>query len=51
MRAFGQPSDSEPFTMATRLLTPIRRRSTVDLSLHFFGVALKLERGRLEDNG
>jgi hypothetical protein len=29
------------------------RRSTVDLSLYFFGVSLKLERGRIaiEDNG
>jgi hypothetical protein len=34
-------------------LTSIRRRSPVDLGLHFFGVALKLERGRIaiKDNG
>ena len=38
---------------ARRLLTPIPRRTTVDLGLHFFGVSLKLERGRIaiEDNG
>ncbi len=43
----------QPFAMARRLLNPIRRRTPEDLGLHFFGVLLKLERGRiaLEDNG
>jgi hypothetical protein len=35
------------------VIDPILRRTTVDLGLHFFGVSLKLERGRIaiEDNG
>jgi hypothetical protein len=39
--------------MAGRLFSPISRGTTVDLGLHFFGVALKLERGRIaiEDYG
>jgi hypothetical protein len=43
----------EPFALARRLRTPIHHRTTLDLGLHFFGVALKLERGRIaiKDNG
>ena len=39
--------------MARRLLNPIRRRTPEDLGLHFFGVVLKLDRGRIaiEDKG
>jgi hypothetical protein len=34
-------------------LSDVARRTTVDLGIHFFGVSLKLERGRIpiEDNG
>ncbi len=39
--------------MLRRLLTRILRRTTEDLGLHFFSVALRLGRGRIaiEDNG
>jgi hypothetical protein len=38
---------------AMSLLPLILRRTTVDLGLYFFGISLKLERGRIaiEDNG
>jgi hypothetical protein len=44
---------NKPFTWLGAIDPDPSRRTTVDLGLHFFGIALKLECGRiaLEDNG
>ncbi len=40
-------SRTDPTSGGERLLTPIPHRTTVDLGLHFLGVALKLQRSRI----
>jgi hypothetical protein len=47
------PESAARLDAMSLLLPLILRRTTVDLGLYFFGISLKLERGRIaiEDNG